>query len=134
MDVIKLARDLGSAVQQTEEYKALEAAKNANDLDPELEDLIGKFNLKRIDLNAEMNKVPRDSDKMKALDAEVREIYEMIMKNEHMAAYNVAKQAMDNLMNQVNMILVMAVNGEDPQTCDVTSSCSGSCDSCAGCH
>ncbi len=134
MDIIKMARDLGSAIQETSEYKALEAAKNENDKDAVLGDLIGKFNLKRIDLNNEMNKVDRDKEKMKQLDTEIREIYDMIMKNEHMAAYNVAKQAVDALMNQINMVLVMAVNGEDPQTCDVTpSSCSGGCDSCSGC-
>ena len=51
-----------------------------------------------------------------------------------MAAYNEAKNGMDMLMNQINAILVMSVNGEDPETCDPAPSCTGSCSTCGGCH
>ena len=133
-NLIELAKDLAHELQKDERFIRTQMAQAAADEDAELQNLIGEFNLKRIDLNNEMNKVDRDKEKMKQLDTEIREIYDMIMKNEHMAAYNVAKQAVDALMNQINMVLVMAVNGEDPQTCDVTpSSCSGGCDSCSGC-
>ncbi|MDF2566615.1 MAG: hypothetical protein K0R90_71 [Oscillospiraceae bacterium] len=134
MEVIKMARELGKEIQKTEEYKNLNAAKAANDLDKELEDLIGKFNLKRIELNTEMGKQQKDEDKLKRLDKEINEVYSQIMSNKNMMAYNSAKQEMDGLMNQVSAILSMSVNGQDPDTCEVQSACGGSCSSCAGCH
>ena len=51
MDVIATARQLGKAIQQDERYLRLMVAQQMNDSDEELQSLIGKFNLKRIDLN-----------------------------------------------------------------------------------
>ena len=51
-----------------------------------------------------------------------------------MIAFNEAKQEIDNLMNFVNQILVMSVNGEDPDTIEQQSGCTGSCSTCPGCQ
>ena len=64
---------------------------------------------------------------------ELKKIYGEVMSNEHMAAFNTAKQAMDAMMNEVTTILIMCVNGEDPDTCN-PHSCGGSCATCGGCH
>ncbi len=79
--------------------------------------------------DAENNK-----EKLVALDDELREIYSGIMENANMSAFNIAKTEIDTLMNQVNQILMASVNGEDPDTYEVQSACSGSCSSCSGCH
>ena len=68
------------------------------------------------------------------MNNELRELYQQVMSNVNMAAYNEAKNGMDMLMNQINAILVMSVNGEDPETCDPATSCTGSCSTCGGCH
>ena len=58
------------------------------------------------------------------------------MKNENMTKYNQAKNDMDALLNQINMIITYSANGEDPMTCptEAASSCGGSCSTCGGCH
>ena len=60
-------------------------------------------------------------------------LYEQIMQNDCMKAYNAAKQEVDAAMRFVNQILAAAVNGEDPDTI-TEESCGGDCASCGGCH
>ena len=134
MDVIGLARELGKAVQQDERYIKLCALQQANDDDQELQDLIGQFNLKRVDLNNEINKTDKDTARVEALNHEVRELYGKIMARPTMSAYNDAKTELDNLMDFVLQILRGSVNGEDPDTIQQQTGCSGSCSSCSGCH
>ena len=67
MDLERMARDLGKAIQGSEEYKALEAAKTANDADAELQELIEKFSMIRIKLSNEMQSETQDSDKFRRL-------------------------------------------------------------------
>ena len=45
MDVITKARELGAAIQATEEYKNFMAAKTRNDADEQLQKQIAEFNL-----------------------------------------------------------------------------------------
>ena len=134
MNLIKQAREMGKMIQASEEYKRLQAAKEKNDNDAELQDLIGQFNLKRMELNNQLAKSDKDDEKLEKLNHEMRDLYQEVMTNQNMAEYEQAKNEMDMLMNQVNTILVMCVNGEDPDTCDPAPSCTGSCSTCGGCH
>lgn len=134
MDLIKQAREMGKMIQASEEYKRLQAAKEKNDNDTELQDLIGQFNLKRMELNNQLAKSDKDDEKLDKLNHEMRDLYQKVMTNQNMNEYEQAKNEMDMLMNQVNTILVMCVNGEDPDTCDPAPSCTGSCSTCGGCH
>ena len=57
------------------------------------------------------------------------------MQNEHMADFTMAKADMDKLLQEVNGIIALCCDGEDPDTCEVqTGGCSGSCSTCGGCH
>ncbi len=136
MTVIELARELGKALQEDERYKKYQSAKERNDKDTELQNMIGEFNVKRMQLNQEMQKEEKDSDVLKKLDGELKEIYAKIMDNTNMAEFNEAQQAVDKLLNSVNYIISMAANGEDPMTCpeEQPASCGGSCSTCGGCH
>lgn len=135
MDVITAARELGKAIQADERYIAYNAAKLANDNDEELQNLIGEFNLKRQQLGLEMSKGAEEKDEAKIEEAnkEMQRLYTLIMQNEHMADFTMAKQGMDKLVNDINAIIGMCCDGEDPDTCEI-SSCTGSCATCGGCH
>ncbi len=134
MDVIEKARELGKALQQDERYLRLVKANQANDADETLQDLIGKFNLKRMEINQEVTKEQKDSDKLSKLDAEFKELYKTIMSRPTMVEYNAAKQDMESLVTFINQIVVDSANGEDPDTIEQATGCSGSCSSCSGCH
>lgn len=135
MNVIEITRELGKALQSDEKYTAYYAASAAVEADEELQKLIGEYNLCRMQLNTEMSKAEKDSDKIAKINEEFRSIYGRIMGNANMVAYNSAKADMDDLLNKINSIITLCANGEDPATCEpATHSCSGSCSTCGGCH
>lgn len=134
MDIIEKARELGKLIQQEESYIALQKAQADADADMELQNLIGDFNMKRMSINNEASKKDKDSDKLALLNSQMREDYSKIMSNKNMIAYNEAKDAFDMVANRVLAIVQQSAEGADPETADYsTSSCSGSCSTCAGC-
>ena len=138
MDTIKMFMEAGAALQNDPLYTDLINAKNLNDADEELQKQIGEFNLAKIAMNTAIGAEEQDEEGLAALNADINRLYEEIMNNESMVAYNDAKVAIDELLQHVNAIVMAAVNGENPM--EVTSpsqqsACSsGGCSSCSGCH
>ena len=137
MDAIKAARELGKAIQNDERYKGYVAAKQANDKDESLQQLIGEFNLKRENLRLQMEKPEdeQDNEKLQKLNKELQECYEKVMSNPNMANFAVIKGALDQLLQEVQGIISLCCEGEDPDTCQARpAGCSSDCSTCAGCH
>ncbi|MCI1268843.1 MAG: YlbF family regulator [Ruminococcus sp.] len=134
MDIIEMTRELGKAIQQDERYTAYALAKEANDKDTELQQLISDFDAKRHNLNEEMSKQDKNTDMIKTLDTDIKETYNTIMSNQNMIIFNSVKNALEQLISDVNQIITMCANGEDPDTCEISHGCSGSCSTCGGCH
>ncbi len=134
MEIIDIAREMGKALQETPQYKAYIAAREANDNDETLQNMIQEFNLTKMQISAASQAEVRDTDKIADLSEKLQNLYNEIMMNANMDAYNEAKAGIEGIIRQVNFILEMAANGEDPMTCPTESSCSGSCSTCGGCH
>ncbi|MGN0620921.1 MAG: YlbF family regulator [Porcipelethomonas sp.] len=134
MDIISMAREMGKLIQSDERYAAYQKAKEANDKDEELQRLINNFSMKRIELNTEMSRTDKDAEKLKELDAAIKELYGEIMAKPSMVEFNEAKNAMDAMLAEINNIITASANGEDPETCPAQPGCSGSCSTCGGCH
>ena len=129
MDCIDLFKRAAMALQTDPRYLALDQARKANDKDEELQNLIGEFNLARMDLNNEISKSERSDERIAELNTKVNDLYGKIMADEGMTAYNEAKRDCENLVNYT------AMNGGDPMTVQEPSeSCTGSCSTCGGCH
>lgn len=135
-DAITMFKEAAAQLQKEAVYLELDNARQKNDDDENLQEVIGSFNLARIDLNSELSKgADKDAQKVADLNEKVNEMYGAIMENENMAEYNATKGAMETLMNHINAILNTAVNGGDPMIVEAPeASCSGSCSSCSGCH
>ena len=88
----------------------------------------------RMELDREVNSDEKNDDKVKELNEKLRKVYSSVMSSPAMVEYNTAKAALDTLVNEVNVIISKSIDGEDPDTCDTSSGCTGSCDSCGGCH
>lgn len=137
MDTIKAARELGKAIQADERYVRYNEAMKANDADMELQELIGEFNLARQNVALEMSKSKEEQNKEKldTQNKEMQRLYTLVMQNEHMADFTMAKADMDKLLHEINGIIALCCDGEDPDTCEVQAGgCSGSCSTCGGCH
>jgi cell fate (sporulation/competence/biofilm development) regulator YlbF (YheA/YmcA/DUF963 family) len=135
MDIISLAREIGKEIQKDERYLNMQIAQQNSDADQELQNMIGEFNLKRMAISSEAQKEEQDQEKMQVLNQELRGVYNQIMQNANMTAYNTAKEELDALLKRVNAIISLSAEGEDPETADYEeSSCGGNCSSCGGCH
>ena len=134
MDVIELTRELGKAIQADERFVRYAKARLANDTDEDLQNSIGQFNIKRMELEKAVGEEDKDEEKVKVLNEELRKLYGDIMSSAAMVEYNTSKALLDQMMNEVNTILTKTLDGEDPATCDTDAGCTGSCSTCGGCH
>lgn len=133
----KQQESLGKAIQADERYVRYNEAMKANDADMELQELIGEFNLARQNVALEMSKSKEEQNKEKldTQNKEMQRLYTLVMQNEHMADFTMAKADMDKLLHEINGIIALCCDGEDPDTCEVQAGgCSGSCSTCGGCH
>ncbi|MBQ2604783.1 MAG: YlbF family regulator [Acutalibacteraceae bacterium] len=133
MDIIELARELGKAVQQDEDYIKMRIAEQNSESDEELCKLIAKNNSIREMISDEACKPDRDDAKMQELNKEMRHVYAQIMSNENMAEFTRLRKEFDIKIHRVLAIVQNSAMGENPETTDLSQGCSGSCGSCSGC-
>ena len=105
MDCIDLFKRAAMALQTDPRYLALDQARKANDKDEELQNMIGEFNLARMDLNNEIGKSERNDARIAELNEKVNNLYAKIMADEGMVAYNEAKRDCENLVNYIDAII-----------------------------
>lgn len=132
-DIIKLAREIGKEIQSSDEYLKFEIARQNSDNDEKLQELIGEFNLIRMQINDLVSRTDRDEEAIKSKNTKLQTIYKEIMENENMMNYNSAKKDIDLLLARVTAIITQSAEGADPETTDYSPSCSGSCSTCGGC-
>jgi cell fate (sporulation/competence/biofilm development) regulator YlbF (YheA/YmcA/DUF963 family) len=125
--IIEKANELGKLIREDERCNRLLLAEFAANNDIELQKKIMDFNGKRDAMMEEMAKSQEGSSAVEAMNQEVKGLYEDIMGNPVMAEYTQAKQAFDDLMNEVNQTISFNITGGD-------SGCAGSCSTCPGCH
>ena len=136
MDLEKMARDLGAAIQKDARYLRFQETHDANEHDADLTDMINKLQLVHMSYQHEAAKETPDEDKLHGYEEEFNALYRAVSANEHMQAYEAARDEMDKLMKFLTGILTLCVRGEDPYTCDPNAQheCGGDCSSCGGCH
>lgn len=136
-ELIKMARELGVAIQKSDIYNNIQSATTANDLDEALQKEIEEFNSTRQEMSMMMHSEDKDEAKMEEMDSKLKGLYESVMGNENMVKFNNAKDQVDQMMNGIQTIIMGAVNGDDPETINPfpeDSGCGGGCGSCGGCH
>lgn len=134
MDIIAKAREFAKEIQNTEEYAELIKARKMSDEDTALQDQIGKFNLLKMNIDNEISSDNVNHERLKELNTELQNLYDDIMRNENLIAFNNAKANVDKILTKVDALLSASVNGEDVDSFDVDSACSGNCSTCGGCN
>ncbi len=136
MDVIKLTRELGAAIQQDERYLNFTKARIENEEDPQLSETLGQLQLIQLNFQQEQAKETPDTSKLEKLNADFEKLYTEFAANEKVQAFERARHEVDDLMNYIMQILSLSVNGEDPMTCEPqmhSHECGCDCSSCSGC-
>ena len=126
----EMAGELGQAIKLSREYIEYQAVKTVFEADKDLQEAIGKFNLEKMAVMNEMQKEDgeRDDDKMKEHQNAMREAYSVVTNNAMYAKYTEAKNALETMVNNLYAVINYHVTGKEP------GGCSGSCDTCGGCH
>lgn len=136
MDLITLARELGFAIQNDDDYVDYRIKEQNVECDKELQSIIEKFNLKKADINYEISKENPDNEKIDKLNEEIGTLYNEMTQNENMKSYNESKSKFSKKLAKVSRIINESAQGKDPYLVDVDteeSSCGGSCSGCSGC-
>lgn len=131
--IIAMTRALARAIQMDERYLEVKTARENNADNAELQEQIGRFNLARFNLNAELSKEQSDNGKVEIFNKEVQEAYDAITANKGMTDYYEAKGELDKLVNFMQAIIVGATNGSDPDTIEEPDDCTHDCSTCGGC-
>ena len=135
MDCMDLFNKAEAAMQNDPRYLELDAARRANDADQELQNMIGEFNLARLDLNNESAKAETDAARVAELNQRINDLYSQIMASEGMVRYTAAKAECEAMVSYIDAIINTAMNGGDPMTVrEPEGGCTGSCATCGGCH
>lgn len=132
-ELIEKTRELGVAIQDTDEFTAFIVAKTAADKSEKLQDKLGQFNLKKLDLNRAIIADEKDNEKIAALNAEVKKLYEEIVSDPLMIAYSTTKDELDGVVRFMMQIIEGSTNGENPYEIE-EQACGGDCSACGGCH
>ena len=88
MDAILSARALGEEIQKDERFVAYAKAKLVVEDDKELNDMIGQFNIDRLNLERMLESQERDDNAIAEANKKLREGYNTIMETENMKAYS----------------------------------------------
>lgn len=136
IEIFGLAREIGVAIQSSEEYINYRMNEQAVECNKELQDAIGNFNLKKVEINNELSKDNVDQEKLDKLNKEIGELYRKINDDETMKKFNTTKQVFDDLLNKISYVISECAKGEDPYKVQIPDedACTGSCATCGGCH
>ena len=128
-EIFEKARELGEAIIESEEYKALKKAEEEQENDPVALELLKNYSELRQALAAEIQKGDVSEERMAKIREELEEAYEKMTTNDHITAYINAQRLFQAIIDQMNSIISFHITGKMP------GGCSGSCSTCGGgCH
>ena len=127
VEIIEKTKELGKLLAESEQVKALAAARLAYEQNAEIQDLNGQFNIHKMSIAALSKQDNPDEERIAGHEDKLREIYDKIMSSEVMTDYQTKTQMVEQLIAQINNILNFYISGENPQ------GCTGSCATCGGC-
>ena len=135
-EIFNLAREIGMAIQRSDEYINYRMNEQKVECSKELQSTIEKFNLKKSEINEELSKENADQKKMDELNSEIGELYRKITNDETMKKFNETKRIFDEMLAKISYLISECAKGEDPYKVEIpeNESCTGSCATCGGCH
>lgn len=135
-EILNLARELGTAIQHSEEYIDYRICEQNVECNKELQGVIETFNLKKTEINGELAKENPSQEKIDKLNTEIGDLYRKITSDETMQKFNESKQRFDQCLSEISYIINESAKGMDPYKVVIPESggCSGSCSTCGGCN
>ncbi len=123
-------RELGDAIMQSEEYKAMKGAEDRAMANADAAAAMSQYMEARQRIEALLEKDNPEPEALKKLSAEMDEIQQRLSLIDDVQALTEARESFSNLIEQVNQVLKFIITGQMTET---KSGCGGSCGSCGGC-
>lgn len=124
-------RELGDAIMQSEEYKAMKEAENLAMANPDAAGAMGQYMEARQKIETLLEQENPDPEQLKTLSAEMDSCQQRLSLIEDVQTLTDARENFSNLIEQVNQVLKFIITG---QLSEPKSSCGGNCGSCGGCN
>lgn len=128
--VFQKTRELGKALMECETYLEMKKAEEKAMQNEEAARTMGLFLEKRQELQTLMQSENPDPGALKRVSEEMDSAQERLQMIDDIVALNEARNQFNSLIGQINQVLQFIVTGE----MDAPSGCTGSCESCSGCH
>ena len=128
-NVFEKTRELGEALLESEAYKRMKAAEEKAMQNAQGAEMMALYLEKRGQIQEMMELENPDPGAMKRLSDEMDEIQEKLQMIDDIAELTAARSEFNGLIGQINQVLQFIVTGRMEE-----AGCSGSCDSCKGCH
>ena len=123
-------RELGDAIMQSEEYKAMKEAEDRAMANAVAAAAMSQYMEACQRIEALLEKDNPEPEALKKLSAEMDETQQRLSLIDDVQALTEARESFSNLIDQVNQVLKFIITGQMTET---KSSCGGSCGSCGGC-
>ena len=129
--VFEKTRELGEALKQSEAYARMQAAEQKAMQNMEAAQLMASFLEKRTQIQQMMQSENPDPGAMKRLSDEMDADQERLQMIDDIVELTQARGEFNALIGQINQVLQFIVTG---RMTDEEGGCTGSCNSCSGCH
>ncbi len=126
--VTDCARELGQAIVDSEEYKAMQITEKTAMNDPAVAAAMSRYLEAKDGMHAAMS--AGNANEIARFSQEMDNAQQTLNSMPAVDAMTTARQNFSELMNQVNHVLEFMITGEVEQS----SGCTGNCASCGGCH
>ena len=128
-NVFEKTRELGEALLESDAYKRMKAAEEKAMQNAQGAEMMALYLEKRGQIQEMMELENPDPGAMKRLSDEMDDIQERLQLIDDIAELTAARSEFNGLIGQINQVLQFIVTGRMEE-----AGCSGSCDSCKGCH
>lgn len=131
MDIIfEKTRELGDALLASEQYKRMKEAEEKAMSNVQAAEMMAAYLEKRSQIQAMMEEENPDPGAMKRLSEEMDDVQERLQMVDDIAELTEARGEFNALIGQINQVLQFIVTGR----MDDGGECTGSCETCGGCH
>ena len=132
MDMIfEKTRELGQALLESDVYKKMKEAEEKAMQNMEAAEMMALYLEKRSQIQEMMEVENPDPGAMKRLSDEMDELQQKLQMVDDIVALTSARAEFNGLIGQINQVLQFIVTG---RMTDEEGGCTGSCNSCSGCH
>jgi len=128
--IFEKTRELGQALLESEAYARMRSAEEKAMQNVQAAEMMARYLEKRGQIQEMMELENPDPAVMKRLSEEMDEVQEQLHMVDDIVELTAARAEFNGLIGQINQVLQFIVTGR----MEDGSECTGSCESCKGCH